>query len=475
MTHRSSLAIALLALACAGCKVGPDYHPPSARALSVPDRYSIPAPNGRIGDNLMWWRRFADPELTRLVEAGSAENLDIAVALARLRQAREQLIQARTAQLPTASVSAGASRSGVLSSAGRMTNSVSLGADAAWEVDLFGGASRNAKAARAGASASRFDYGTVVVAVQSEIARDYVQLRLQQAQLGITRQSLANQDDNLQIADWRRQAGLASALDVEQARTQRAQTAALAVQLASQIDQSVALIAVLVGREPGALRAELGEVAPIPTGPQAIGVGLPVDLLRQRPDVASAERSLAAATARIGVTEAQLYPNLSLSGNIGTQAANAGGLFETISGGVFASLAKTIFDAGRLRSQVRAQRDAADGALATYKKTVLTALADVENALSALAAAEQRTTEFTAAGDAALNAAQLARDQYRSGLIDFTTLLTSENQLLSARNSLSQALADRAAAQVQLFAALGGGWDETTEIRGEAVAERNTQ
>lgn len=465
---------ALLLLASAGCAVGPDYRVPQAASLGVPTRFSIAPPSDATPGSLAWWRTFGDPELTKLVEEGAAANLDVAVALTRLRQSREQLVQSRAAQFPSVSASAGASRSGVVSGPGVMANNLSLGVDAAWQADLFGGVSRSVEAARADAAASRFDYGAVVISVQSEIARNYLQLRLQQAQLAITSQSLANQDDNLQITAWRRQAGLASQLDVEQARTQRAHTAAALAQLASQSDQSAAQIALLLGREPGALRAELANAAPIPAGPPAIAVGLPADLLRQRPDVRAAERTLAAATARIGVAQAQLYPALALSGNLGTQAASAGGLFDVITGGAFASLTRSIFDAGRLRSQVRSQRFAAEGALAAYRKTVLTALSDVENALSALRAADHRAASYAAAADAAQNAAQLARDQYRSGLIDFTSLLTSENQLLATRNSLAQAQSDYASAQVQLFTALGGGWDETAAIPGETTSSRTT-
>jgi outer membrane protein TolC len=191
----------------------------------------------------------------------------------------------------------------------------------------------------------------------------------------------------------------------------------------------------------------------------AIGAGLPADLLRRRPDVRGAERSLAAATAQIGVAKAALYPALAISGNIQTNATSLGGIGEAITGGLFAGLTQAIFNGGRLRSQVRASEAAADGAFATYRGTVLTALEDVENAVVALASAQERERQFAIALDAANNAAILSRSQYRAGLTDFTTLQQQEAALLSARNGAAQARSDAATATIALYAALGGGWD----------------
>ncbi|EQB34244.1 TolC family protein, partial [Sphingobium ummariense] len=184
----------------------------------------------------------------------------------------------------------------------------------------------------------------------------------------------------------------------------------------------------------------------------------PADTLRQRPDVRSAERALAAATARIGVAQAQLYPSLGISGNIGTTSNAFRNLFDLITGGVFANVAQTIFDGGRLASQVRSQRAAADGAFAAYKQSVLNALEDVENAMASLASARTRKAELATAYEASNSAAILARSQYQAGLIDFQTLSTSENTLLSARNGLAGAQADEVLAVAQLYNALGGGW-----------------
>jgi outer membrane protein TolC len=200
---------------------------------------------------------------------------------------------------------------------------------------------------------------------------------------------------------------------------------------------------------------------PIPKGPADVATGIPADTLRQRPDVRAAERNLAAATAQIGVAKAALYPALAVSGNLSTDATKIGSLFDIITGSLFAGLTQAIFNGGRLHAQVRANEAAAEGAFAAYKSTVLTGLEDVENAVVALDAAKQRGADYAIAYDAANNSALLARLQYRTGLTDFTTLNTAESSLLSARDGLSQAQADKAEALIQLYLALGGGWDPT--------------
>jgi NodT family efflux transporter outer membrane factor (OMF) lipoprotein len=294
-----------------------------------------------------------------------------------------------------------------------------------------------------------------------------VQVRLQQTNLANAHLTQTNQAENLQIAAWRNQAGLIGSLDVQQARTQLAQTNASIPQVESSLNQAISRLGVLLGREPGALKPELAASAPIPVGPPRIAVGIPVDVLRQRPDVRVAERSLAAATARIGVATAQLYPALSLGGSIGAGGSSFSSLFDVISGQVFANLAQTILDGGRRQSVVAAQRAAADGAFASYRQTVLRALEDTENAIVALDSANRRQAEYATALDAGTNSAILARLQYRSGLIDFTSLLTTENALISARNSAVQARYDRAAALVQLYTALGGGWSDQDFVSGQ--------
>jgi len=203
-------------------------------------------------------------------------------------------------------------------------------------------------------------------------------------------------------------------------------------------------------------------VKPIPTGPASVAAGIPADTLRQRPDVRAAERNLAAATANIGVAAAQLYPQLSIGGSIDAGSTALASIFDVITGRLFANIAQTLFDGGRRASQVRSAEAAADGAFLAYKSTVLTSLEDIENAIVALQTAQRRQQEFAVALEASSNQALLARMQYRSGLTDFTTLNQAESALISARNGVVSARSDEATALIQLYQALGGGWDAST-------------
>ncbi len=450
----SSLSIVLLLQACT---VGPNYRPPESASLGVPQDYSGPAVAGALPDISTWWTTFGDAELTTIIDRARKGNLDIAQAVARLKQAREGLVQARAALLPSVTGSAGYNRS-LLDSTGPRDN-FSIGADASYQADLFGGTRRSIEAARASEQASGYDLATVQTSIAAEAARNYILVRQYQAALKIARDSLAIQNDNLEIAGFRVQAGLVSSIDQEQARAQAAQTAAQIPTIEQNYAAAVNRLGVLTGQAPGALKAELEASQPIPTGPADIPTGIPGDVLRLRPDVRSAERNLAAATAQIGVQKAALYPALNITANIGTSASALGDLADIVTGGLFAGLTQLIFDGGRTRSRVRGQEAAAEGALAAYKSTVLTSLEDVENALQSLQAAKARQHQFTIAFDASNAAAILARSQYRAGLTDITTLNTSEAALLSAQNGMNSARGDQAQAMVALYLALGGGWD----------------
>lgn len=467
----------LMAVPLAGCTAGPDYRPRAASELGVPPGYSVAARQEAQADLRQWWTAFNDPLLSRLVEQAATRNLDVAQAVVRLRQAREALVQSRASLFPSVSAGGTVSRNEPLRGAssqvtlpdGTVTtvsqggrSNFSLGADVNYQADIFGGVRRGVEASRAQLEASGYDYATVLISTQSEIARNYILARAAQAQLINARESLAIQDDNLEIAGFRVQAGLVSSLDQEQARATRAQTAASVPSIEASYNSAVSRLGVLTGQAPGALKGELGARQPIPQGPADIAVGIPADTLRQRPDIRSAERNLAAAVAQIGVTQAQLYPQFALGGSIDAGASNIGSLFDVITGRLFASISQLIFDAGRTRSQVRSAEAAAEGALIAYRQTILIALEDVENAVVALQSAQAREREFAVALDAANNSAILSRSSYRAGLADFLTLSQSEASLISARNGLVQARADKATALIQLYLALGGGWDAGT-------------
>lgn len=462
------------ALTLSACAAGPDYHAPTGAALAVPDQFST-GPGAALDEAALsqWWTRLDDPALSALIDRAVTANLDIVQAQARLRQARESLRQSNASFLPQVSGSASGGKNyrseaggtrvdnngNVISTgASNWSSSYSAGASASWQIDLFGELSRTKEAARAQLQASGYDLATVRMTIIAELVNNYVQARLAQEQLRITRESQAIQKDNYDIANWRLQAGLVSSLDEQQARAQLAQTSAAIPQIEASLKGSLNRIAVLTGEAPGEATRALETPAPLPAAPATIATGIPADTLRQRPDVRFAERALAAATARIGVAQAQLYPSLGISGNIGSTSNAFKDLFSLVTGGVFANVAQVIFDGGRLASQVRSQKAATDAAFAAYKQSVLGALEDVENAMASMASASARKAEFAIAFDASNNAAILARSQYQAGLIDFQTLSTSESALISARNSLAGARADEILAIAQLYNALGGGW-----------------
>ena len=457
ISAKAKLTALMIVALLAGCSTGPDYRAPSEASLGIPSEYA--RSNGKALDDrqlAQWWTQFGDPVLEGLVSKAIAGNLDIVQARARLVQAREAAVQAGAAYLPTVSANADGGRN--FRSPGTDSSSFSVGVNASWELDLFGGVGRSVEAARAEARGVEYDLASVRVAIIAETVTNYIQVRLAQDQIRIARETLAIQNDNLQIAHWRVMAGLASSLDEEQARTQRAQTAASIPSLEQAYRGGLARLAVLTGQAPGEATRALESEGPIPMAPATIAVGIPADTLRQRPDVRAAERTLAAQTARIGVAKTALLPALRISGNIGTNALRLGNLGDLVTGGLFAGLSQLIFDGGATASRVRAQRAAVDGAFAAYRKSVISSLEDIENGLVAIDATAERSRQSAIALDAASNSAILARIQYRSGLTDFRTLLDAERLLLSSRNSEAASRADRALAMVQLYRALGGGW-----------------
>ncbi len=448
------LAVSLLALgACATPLV--DIAQPD---VAVPAEWQIADPAPVSTDLTQYWTLLGDPLLSDFVEQAIMENRDLAQSAARLDQARASLVQARAGYLPSITGTGGVNRD--VGDLARDGVQFSLGADAAWELDLFGQISGNVAAARGELAAQGYSLADLQRLIVGQVAIATINARATAEQLAIARSTLAYQDDNLQIARWRNQAGLVSSLDVEQARTQRAQTAATIPLLESSLNATANSISSLIGEPPGRVLAAIvaTEPEPVPAPPLLAGFEAPAEVLRRRPDVRSAEASLFASTARIGVARAQLLPLVRLSGSIGTGSVTAGNLFDIITGGLFAGVSQLIFDGGRTAAQVDSAEAGAEASLAAWEQSILNALEDVETAAVDLRTSDERVVINEEALDAADNSALLARSQYQAGLTDFRTLLTAENQLLSARNQLVSAQADRAIAFVRLTQALGGGW-----------------
>ena len=458
------LGAGVLALLLSGCAaLGPDYRVP---ASATPDAWHTAVAASQADDQVTierWWQQLGDAQLSALIEQALRANPDLLSARAAVQASRALERVATAGRVPSvgASGASSASRSGDAS----VSESWTAGFDASWELDVFGGVRRGVEAARADREAASASLANTHASLAAEVALNYVTLRTDQARLAIARRNLATQQETLQLTDWRAQAGLASSVDVEQARTNTEQTRAQIPSLQTSIASAANRLAVLTGDVPGTLQTTLAEGG-LPALPTAVAVSIPAEVLRQRPDVQAAERQLAAETARIGVAEATRWPEFNLSGSIGLEAATFGALDNgaSVVRSLAAGISGVLFDGGALRARVDQQTAVREQSLQNYRSAVLTALEDVENALSALDNSAQRRDALAAASTAARNANLLAADRYRSGLIDFSTVLETERSLLSTEDSLASAEGERLTALIQLYKALGGGWSPADVI-----------
>jgi NodT family efflux transporter outer membrane factor (OMF) lipoprotein len=453
--------------------VGPDYQAPTP---DVPAGWTRLDPTARPvaraetpGDLSQWWQRLNDPLLSGLIDEALQASPDLRTAQARLREARARRTVAAAGQYPNVTASGGASRSQSSEEvgSGETRNFFSAGFDASWELDVFGGVRRSVEAAEADLASSLASLEDTRVSLASEVALNYVEVRTRQILLGIARDNLASQSETLQLTEWRAQAGLVSSQDVEQARSNREQTRAQIPLLETSLAEAEHALDILLGKTPGTLHARLAAPRELPVLPDQIAVGIPADTLRQRPDVRAAERRLAAETARVGVAEAARYPSFNLSGSIGLEALTFGALgsSDAVASSLFAGIAGPLFDAGRLRAQVEIQDAVREQAQVAYEQTVLVALLDVENALVALVRNRERVEALASAVESVRNAAQLARQRYSAGLIDFQSVLDSERSVLLLEESLASARANGVQALIRLYKALGGGWSPQPDVR----------
>jgi multidrug efflux system outer membrane protein len=481
------LAILLLAAPLCGCTVGPDFKalradiPPTWRSSTVPQAA------GQVGqvtegpaDGVAWWTRFGDPELTSLVERAAAANLDAKAAVLRIAEARAQRDVTQAAQWPSLSLNASAqtirlsestptgalfSKSGKLPGPGGVGvpnpyTQDQLGFDASWEIDLFGRVRRSVEAANADTEASLEDSRAVRVAMLGDVGRAYIDLRGAQARRALVGETIATDQDLLSLAGDRRRAGLSSEIDVARAAAEVSSAQALMPLVDRQIAQDVNQLSKLLAREAGALNAELEVAAPIPQVPPEVPIGLPADLARRRPDIRAAEQRLHAATARVGVAVADLFPRVALGAQGGLQAQSLSTLTEWASRFVTAgsSLQLPIFDAGRRHATVRLQDLRAKAAALDYRRTVLAALDEVDNALIAYAADQSRRALLASAVVSNREAVEFARQRYVTGLGNFIDVLDADRSLQQGEIALSDNATAVSADLVLLYRALGGSW-----------------
>ncbi|MEX3918500.1 efflux transporter outer membrane subunit [Paraburkholderia sp. BR10872] len=515
-----ALAVILAASLCA-CTVGPDFQPPQANApadwhatqRTANGPGGVSTPTVESNPDPQWWRGFRDPALDALIERALSDNPDLQIAVVRIAQARERTQQAAAQGLPNVRASASYKREqlgakGLLESAGvynkvdalgapnspinqiapgagpgvergaqsaldRLTAPVDLwqaGFDASWELDLFGRVRRSVEAANAQADVALESQRDAQVSLEAEVAETYLQLRGAQM-LHATAQSLvAEQRETEDLARSAAMHGLESELDVARAHAERTQTEALLPQYDQQIAQSLNALAVLVGEAPGALDAELTPPGILPGTPPAVPVGLPATLARRRPDIRRAEASLHAATANVGVAVAQFYPDISLTGQVGTRATSPHDLthWANLFWSWGPSVSLPVFQGGALVSNLRLSKLQQVEAALDYRKTVLDALRDVNNALDVYRTDQTRLVSLDESAAAQRHAFDLARESYRKGIVSFIDVLDAQRQLSSAEQNAQQEQLQVCTDLVALYKALGGGWEQAAPIASSA-------
>jgi outer membrane protein, multidrug efflux system len=445
--------------------VGPNYGKPETVMPNTWHQPPDPALMPSKMETQKWWTMFGDPMLDQFIEEAEKSNLDLRVAVARVKEARAQLGVATGQKIPLIdAVGTGTHEqtSGNLGSSDGITQTTyDIGLDTSWEIDLFGRISRTIEAAAADYQVSEEDRIDVMITLYAEVARTYLSIRTLQARLTASKGNIDSQREVLRLTRSRFKHGLANDLDVAQAERVLASSEAELPPLRIERSQELNNLGVLLGKPPGTFHDKLRAEKTIPVPPAKIAVGVPADMLRQRPDIRRAERQLAAQTARIGVATADLYPSLSLIGTLGLTSISAGDLL-TGSSGFYTfgpSLRWNILDGGRIRNQIKVEDARTEQALLAYEQAVLNALKEAENAMTAFV--EQRF-EFEAlqrSADAARRALKLSTRLYKDGLLDFQNVLDSQRSLFVIENDVAVSKGQAALNLVNLYKALGGGWN----------------
>jgi NodT family efflux transporter outer membrane factor (OMF) lipoprotein len=480
--HIPRLATLAALLLLGGCMVGPDFVQPDSR---LPET-SFYGDHGPVDPNaplppptdIAWWNAFRDPILTRLEQRVADENLDVQTATIRLAQSRFQRGVAAAALLPAVNGDAKYTRelysqNGIISLLGGLTggaaptinpiNEYNVGFDASWELDLWGKVRRQVEAADAQVDQAADQRRDVLVSSLAELARNYIQLRGVQTQIYIANHNINIAQDVLKLAQERQQKGLQNGLDVENAAAELEGIRAQVPALQQQESQYLNALSLLLDQPPGALRADLGPPRSVPVTPPRVPLGVPSELARRRPDIRAAESALHAATADVGVAVGQFYPSVQLNGTVGFDALDIKNLWKGSSLQYMAgpSVTLPIFAAGKLRSTLYLRDAQQKEAALYYHKTVLQAWHDVVNALVAHRLEMKRRARLTAQVQHARQALELARSRYRDGLTDFLSVLDAQRSVLQAEQQQATSMMNVGLDLVQLFKALGGGWEQT--------------
>jgi len=457
------IIIGLLTLAA--CTVGPDYVRPKAEVTAgykEMDGWKVAQPQ----DNTLrgpWWEIFNEPELNALEIQVAVSNQNIAAAEAAYRQARALVQQARAAYFPTVTIGMGVTNSSVsttiVRSAGARFSSMlySLPVDVSWELDVWGRIRRLVESSQAGAQASAADLATAQLSAQTELAQDYFQLRALDAQKKLLDESVTDFQQSLELTRNRYAAGVVSRADILQAETQLKTTQAQAIDVGVQRAQLEHAIAILVGKPPAEI---VVSTAPLSTPPPPIPVGLPSEILERRPDIAAAERRVAAANAQIGVAEAAYFPTVSLGSTGGFQTGTFAKWISLPSRfwAVGPNVTETVFDGGLRGAQTEEARAVYDANVALYRETVLTGFQQVEDNLAALRILESEAQVQDEAVKAAQQTVAVFTNQYKAGITNYLDVIVAQTAALNNERTAINIMGNRLNAAVLLIKALGGGW-----------------
>jgi multidrug efflux system outer membrane protein len=460
---KTVFAMALGTFLSAACAVGPDYHSPPVAPAVVRNASS----SGFVmqSPEALWWQEFGDTELDSLVLRALDANLDLRSAYDRVLAARAVFAERKFDYAPHVELQGSYShfdqQQPGFGSAPVNAQFDSLGFDATWEIDLFGHVRRSVEAARADLGAEHANYQDAQVTVAAEVARNYFVLRGAQKRLLVARENLSTEHQTLELTQLLDETGRGSELDVQRSRARLKATEATIPPLEAAEKQAGYRLAVLLGQRPGALDQEL-QSAVVATYAKALPIGDTAELLRRRPDVRAAERQLAAATARVGVATADLFPRVDVTGFVGFLSGDVGRLFGTTSDNnarawsVTPTVSWAAFDIGSVKARLRASEAQSDAAAANYEKVVLTALEDTENSFVAYSAGQAQLKSLSEQAQASRRAAELANTQYREGVADFLVLLDAQRTQLDAEDSVAQAETSVNVSVVAIYKALGG-------------------
>ena len=463
--YTNSIILSGLLLLISGCtSLGPDYVEPAADVQS--SWLELEKPQTPILVNKQqpleasWWKSaFQDDELNRLIEQALAQNLTLRAAGLGVLQSQQQLAIAIGSQYPQQQQLSGlASRE---KSGGVTFNDYNLGFNLSWEIDFWGRFSRQIESASAELGASVASYDDALISLVAQVAQNYILIRTYQDRIKVARDNIRLQAESLRITQAKHDAGDVSELDVDQAESLLNNTKASVASLEISLQQFKNALAILLGTPPQGFNYLLSEQRKIPTVEADIALGMPQDIIRNRPDIRLAERQLAAQSAQIGYAITELYPHFSIGGSIGSSAMKSSDLFTSDSEtwNLFGMFEWNIFNYGRLKSNVRLQDALFQQLLVDYRNTVLQAQADVENAIVAYLKSHEQLISYKLSAEASQRAVNVSRTQYENGLIDFNTVVSNLQAHVQQQDLLSSTQGSVATNLVQVYKALGGGWE----------------